>query len=152
VAYEAARAPHLPTYRAVATSKAGKSSSTALCAQVDELGEIQARLASHRADIAREEELKRLIRKLHGEASPTQAVRIAGAKFDAVLEPRQFETVIDVGELLKQVGRVPFLKLASVTLKAVSEFADAARRPELVGLVSSRTQTGSRKLVVVPRA
>ncbi len=121
-----------------------------LAKMVDELGEIETRLAPHRTFIAREDALRKQIRT--GADSPAKAadaeIRVDGTNAFVILGPKAFERAINFRELVKKIGAVAFSKFAKCGLgdleKAVSADVQA-------GVVTA-AHTGARSLKVFAKA
>lgn len=120
-----------------------------LAKMVDELGEIETRLAPHRTYIAREEALRKQIRA--GADSPEKPadgeIRVPGTKFDVLLGPRSVERTIDFRVLVKRIGAAAFAKFARCGLGDLEKNAPGN---ELACVRSGNT--GSRPLKVFAKA
>lgn len=133
---------------ATSWKRAKASPLSALSAQVDELGEIEARLAPHRADMARAEEIRRAIRRSYDDADAAATFEAQGAQYTALVGARGFQRAIDNAKLIKAVGQKAFAAIATVTLAAV----DGLDLPGVAVACANRMQTGPRPLVIRRRA
>lgn len=119
-----------------------------LAPAVDELGDIDVRLAPLRSLIAREQLLRSAVRDAHAANAAPGEIRVAGARFDCVLGPRGNQTAIDLAKLVRLIKPSAFAKFATCTLAALKlNVAD-----ENVALVTSVGPTGPRGLKVLPRS
>lgn len=115
---------------------------------VDELGDIDARLAPLRSLIAREQLLRSAIRDANAANAAPGEIRVAGARFDCVLGPRGNKTLIAFPRLVKAISARVFAKFATCTLGQLEAEVDAAVYAD----VTSVEACGPRGLKVLPRA
>jgi len=120
-----------------------------LAPMVDELGDIETRLAPHRSFIAREDALRKQIRA--GADSPAKAaaaeIPVHGVRFDVILGPRALERAIDFKLLVKLLGAAAFSKFARCGLGDLEKHAPGME----IACVSS-ANTGARSLKVFAKA
>jgi hypothetical protein len=110
---------------------------------VDELFEIQTRLAPYRKDIAREEALKSIVRGL----TDDNTSHVPGAKAIAVLGPRQNKTIVAYYDLARRIGLDAYAQIATVTLEALAKVA----KPGIVAQYIRTESTGTRPLMVIEK-
>jgi hypothetical protein len=113
---------------------------------VDEFGELEKELAPIGPKVKRYEELAKAIRSWYAYEDGTKAFTAAGGTYQVLLSEKQFESDVDVVLAAKALGRAKFMALASATLKLLKENLSAT----VLASVVTRTQTGSRKLIVGP--
>jgi hypothetical protein len=124
-----------------------KKDAADLAPLVDELGEIDKKLATVRSDIAREKKLKETLRAAVSLRPANESIEIKGKQHVATLGPRGFQTIVDAVKVLKAVGSKLFPALVTVTTKALT---DAKVDPAIVASCSATDQTGHRELTVRP--
>lgn len=112
-----------------------------IAAMVDELGDIDRRLAPVRTLIAREEALRKNLRAAHTDHTADQEVRAAGSRFYAILGPKAAQRSIDFVRLVKKIGAARFVKFATCSLEALEKHAPGAEA-EFV----TKANTGSRPI------
>jgi hypothetical protein len=115
---------------------------------IDELGDLELRLEPLSGDIRRREQLRTLVRSFAANAPAEKPLSLSGTRFQVTLGARQFQTELaPMRALYKAMGRELFLKVCSVTLKALKE----AVHPEIVASLTTQTRTGSRSIEVHAR-
>lgn len=116
-------------------------------ALVDELGELQTRLEPHRADLRREEALRREIRGWMAVDDPEHAASFEGRLYIAQVGPRKIERAPVIAKVFEALGVKKFLQLCSITLKAVEDHVPLPKRD---GLIVQR-RSGYRDVSVTPK-
>lgn len=90
-----------------------------LGAVIDEIGALEAELGPFKAKATRLEELKASVRKFYA-GEPSQATfEVRGARFLTSVGPMGPQRFVKCSTLFKLVGPLAFLKLCTVTLKAL---------------------------------
>ncbi len=118
----------------------------ALAVLVDELGELQKDLAPFIAKFARVVAIQKALREAFRNDAQDRSIVIAGQSWRAHLSACGNQSKISVRALYKAIGIRQLLSIASVTLTA----AAATVSPEVLATCTETTQTGPRKLTVVP--
>ena len=112
---------------------------------VDEYGRLDADVAPHRGKLRRLEELGKVIRAWHISADAEKSVSSSGDQFEVVLSARGMQTaIVDMASVYDALGHECFLKLATVTIKALEENLDAAS----IVAMTAKERTGYRSVVV----
>ncbi len=111
-----------------------------ISALVDELGPIDARLKAVAGDVKRADEIKKALRAQLDKAPAEAARSFSGLKYTAQVSERRMEKTVNVLKLWKQIGVKAFLKIATVTVKALEETLPLDKRSGLV----DEARTGSR--------
>lgn len=119
-----------------------------IAAAVDELGDLEKLLAPFKLQIARAEQLRRIVRSAFEDSPAEEEIKATGSRFVAVLGPRGNETRIDFPELIAAIKPERFALFATCTLKSLRDNAPA----ELVARVTSVGNTGPRSLAVHAKA
>lgn len=114
---------------------------------IDELGDIDVRLAPLRSLIAREDALKKLLRTIYADDATEGEIRVNGARFTTVLGPRGNQSVIDLALLVRKIKASAFAKFATCTLAALKENV----APDVADACVSLSATGPRSLKTYPR-
>lgn len=123
-----------------------------LAAWIDELGDIQKKLAPHRALILREKDLKEFIRARYDDKDAEKEFSPEGSRFVALLGAKGIERrIVDMPRVFTALRKASFLKACSMTMKALEGAAIAAGCPELVEAVLLQDRTGHRSLKVVEK-
>lgn len=118
-------------------------------ASVDEYGALDAKLQPYARDWRRREELAKRLRASVEWAHPAAPLTLAGEAYEVELAPCQMETrIVSMSRVYRLLGARKFVKLATITLKALATAVDPA---ELASLTVAE-QTGSRKLTVRAKA
>jgi hypothetical protein len=129
--------------------KATKTKPAARPHLVDEYADLERKLAPHRANLRRFEEVARLLRLAAVEKPGKQSVTIAGERYDVMLSPAGMKTVIaSAAVLYEALGREKFLAVASTTLKALEEHVDPLR----IATLTRQEQTGTRTITAIAKA
>jgi hypothetical protein len=116
---------------------------------VDEYADLERKLAPHRANLRRFEEIAKLLRLAAVEKPGKQAVVIAGERHTITLSPAGMKTVIaSAAKLYDKLGKEVFLRVATTTLKALEEHAD----PLVIAELTHQEQTGTRTITVAAHA
>lgn len=117
---------------------------------VDEYGELSRKLAPHRANLRRFDEVARLLRLAANEKPGAEAVTIAGERYDVLLSAAGMKTLIaPAAELFAKLGRETFFRIASTTVKALEEnVAD----PLVIAELTRQEQSGTRTITAVAKA
>lgn len=116
---------------------------------VDEYGELCRELDAFKPKIDRKEALGREIRGWYDSASPHVAYIETGSNFEVQISPRSNERkVTSWSKVFKILGKVEFLKWATITLKDL----DPLIPPHLKHEVIREEQTGRRTLKPVAKA
>lgn len=113
---------------------------------VDELGALDAELAPFKQKQSRRDELAKIVRGWYAAEHPDLGFVIRGKRFIATLSAKELESTVDMKGAFKALGRVKFLQICGLTLKALQDNLAASI---VAGLVS-KARTGSRKLIVQP--
>jgi hypothetical protein len=116
---------------------------------VDEYGELARKLAPHRANLRRFDEVARLLRLAANEKPADDLVTIAGERYTVFLSHAGMRTVIaPAAKLYDALGKEVFLRVATTTLKALEENVD----PLLIAELTHQEQTGSRNITAIAKA
>jgi hypothetical protein len=118
---------------------------SALACMVDELGQVEAALEPHRRLIAREDELRKIIRGHYEGAPAGEPYEVLGEKYTVLLGAKAQVKTVNIAKLVKAIGTKAFIAFASVTIANVEKHA-----PGLDCVTSERT--GSRSVKVFRRA
>ena len=116
--------------------------------KIDRYGELDRQVQAFQPTAAEHQLLKDEIKSWYQDHPADQAAIAEGGLYTVQVSPRENESQVDKPKLLKLVGRIEFLKLCQVTLKAVKESLGEGKLAELV----TKERTGSRKLKCVPKA
>jgi hypothetical protein len=115
---------------------------------VDEYGELDRRMQMAKADIARYETLKRVIKSWFDQAPADATGAVEGEVYILHLSARERERrVRDIHELVEAVGLEKVLALVSVPLGAIEDIIGKTRLETL----TAEARTGSRRIKAVPK-
>lgn len=112
-----------------------------IAAQVDELGDIDQKLAPFRSLIAREIALRSALRSAYATKEASQTFEARGSRFVALIGAKGNERSINYPKLWRLGGVALMKRIATVTLKALEEHA-----PAIALDVVSFAATGPRSL------
>lgn len=116
---------------------------------IDEYGELCRQMDEMKPVIARYKELGSMLQSWYVDTPADQSVTAQGRLYSLQISPRDNQTTIkDIRKVYRVLGVAKFLKLCSITLKAVKENVDAG---VYEGLVETH-RTGFRTLKTVLRA
>jgi hypothetical protein len=131
----------------VASKTPAVSPDPKLIALVDEIGDLEKELAPHKPKAARLEKLRKQLRDRYDDKPADQPVTADGARYCIELGARAMQTVVNVPKLFKAMKLATFLKVATVTLKAIT----AECTPGVAGSVITEAQTGPRSLTITEK-
>lgn len=109
-----------------------------LATLADELGDLEQELAPLKAKIKRAETLRAALRGAHKDADAAGSFTVWGARWSVLLGPCGNESIVDTRKLYELAGADTFLKIAAVSLKAISENC----APGVLGTVVSTQMSG----------
>jgi hypothetical protein len=131
----------------VASKTPAVSPDPKLTALVDEIGDLEKELAPHAGKAARLEKQRKKLRELYDDKPASQPYTADGARYCIELGARGMQTVVNIPKLFKSVKLATFLKIATVTLKAIT----AECTPGVAGSVLTEAQTGHRSLKITEK-
>ena len=118
-------------------------------ALIDEYGELSRQLDELKPAIARHRELSQILQSWYSDAPADQPDTARGRIYILQISPRDNHTSFkDLRKVYRVLGVSKFLKLCSITLKAVKEAVPA----EVYEGLTETHRTGMRTLKTVPRA
>ena len=115
---------------------------------VDELGDLEVRLANMKLLAARAKMLRETIASWMGRRKPNATGTYDGARFVAQVGAAENKTqVTEIPALFEAIGKKQFLAHCSFTLKKLEDVVPLDDRPNYLTV----TQDGARKVTVAPR-
>lgn len=114
---------------------------------VDEIGALERELEPAKPKIARLDLLRKALRSFYEDKPAASSFLAQGERFDIAVGAKAYETVVNVPKLFKEAGAALFMKIVSVTKKAL----ESQVSPEIAMSVLSTEQTGTRTLKVVEK-
>jgi hypothetical protein len=115
---------------------------------IDELGDVQAKLAKYSDLRKREEVLRERIVNWLEPVSATAACTLIGLRYEMCASPRRLERrILSMRAVFKALGEKLFLARCSVALKVLEEELSLTKR---VGL-TAEARTGARTITTVPK-
>ena len=118
---------------------------------VDEIGELDQKvkpvLAPIEGQIRKLEDLRKQLREEYTNHPADTFFTAHGERFSITLGAKQNETYIFSDRLLSEIGKARFLKIATVSKKALENECEEA----IVRAVTEMRPTGYRKLIIAPK-
>lgn len=115
---------------------------------VDEYGELDRQVQEFEPKRKRHEALKSQIKSWYDDHPAEAEATAEGRLFRVQISARENESVIAKARAYKELGKERFLKVCSLTIKALKEALGEAGASALI----TKAPTGSRKLKVVAKA
>jgi hypothetical protein len=115
----------------------------ALSQLADEYGDLAEKIAPHKANIKRLEEVGKALRAHVADLDPEESAEVAGERHSVTIGPRGYESkIISLEKVFSKLGKSKFLAACSLTLKAL----ETALTPADVLTLTERKRTGYRPL------